>query len=119
MKAIIPAMAMTLALGLASPAFAADGLNGASMSLFWSIPFAGMLLSIALGPLLFADIWHHHYGKISAFWAALILLPMLFMHGAGTTAAIVFHTAALEYIPFMARLCSIPACWPLALALRA
>ncbi len=101
MKAIIPAMAMTLALGFTSPALAAEGLNGASMSLFWAIPFAGMLLSIALGPLLFADIWHHHYGKISAFWAALILLPMLFMNGAGATAAIVFHTAALEYIPFI------------------
>ena len=37
----------------------------------WScIPFACMLLSIALFPLIAPNFWHHHFGKISAFWAA-------------------------------------------------
>ena len=42
----------------------------------WScIPFACMLLSIALWPLLLPDFWHHHFGKISAFWAAALAIP--------------------------------------------
>ena len=71
------------ALGLASPALAAEGLDGSKMPLFWALPFAGMLLSIALGPLLFADVWHHHYGKISALWAALIVVPAALLYGVG------------------------------------
>jgi Na+/H+ antiporter NhaD/arsenite permease-like protein len=85
----------------ASPALAAEALDGAKLSLLWAIPFAGMLLSIALGPLLFADIWHHHYGKIAGFWAALIVVPMAVIYGGDATAHVVFHTAALEYVPFI------------------
>ena len=44
----------------------------------WScIPFACMLLSIALWPLLMPDFWHHHFGKISGFWAATLAIPFL------------------------------------------
>ena len=32
----------------------------------WALPFAGILLSIATGPLLFPKFWHAHYGKIAA-----------------------------------------------------
>ncbi len=99
LKKLLTALALCLA--LTSPAFAAEGLDGSKMALLWAIPFAGMLLSIALGPLLFADIWHHHYGKISALWAALVLVPMAMIYGADITAHVLFHTAALEYIPFI------------------
>ena len=98
-KTILSAVALCIA--LASPAFAADALDGSKMPLLWAIPFAGMLLSIALGPLLFANVWHHHYGKISALWAALILAPMAMIYGFDATAHVLFHTAALEYIPFI------------------
>ena len=44
----------------------------------WScIPFACMLLSIALFPLLAPNIWHHHFGKISAFWALSMAVPFV------------------------------------------
>ena len=99
MKTIISAL--VLALALTSPALAATGVDGSKMPLLWAIPFAGMLLSIALGPLLFADIWHHHYGKISAAWAALIVAPMAVIYGFDATLQVLFHTAALEYIPFI------------------
>ena len=49
--------------------------DGASLSLFWGAPFALILLSIALGPLFFAHTWHHHFGKITAFWTLLFLVP--------------------------------------------
>ncbi len=99
MKKIVSALVLGLA--LTSPALAATGVDGATMPIFWAIPFAGMLLSIALGPLLFADIWHHHYGKISAAWAALIIVPIAMIYGLDATLHVLFHTAALEYIPFI------------------
>ena len=86
---------------ICSPAQAAQGLDGATMSLFWAIPFCGILLSIALGPLLFAHWWHPHYGKAAAFWGAAALIPMLLTFGTSTSAAALFHTLALEYVPFI------------------
>ncbi len=63
-----------------APASAA-ALDGASLSLLWVVPFAGLLLTIALGPLLFPKLWHHHYGKFAFFWAALTLLPLAIAKG--------------------------------------
>ena len=59
--------------------FSADGNNSMHLSandftLFWIIPFLGILLSIALFPLIKPDYWHHNYGKISFFWGALFLI---------------------------------------------
>ena len=105
MKKITAALIWGLA--LTTPALAAEGLDGAKMPLLWAIPFAGMLLSIALGPLLFPDIWHHHYGKISAGWGALIVAPMMAIYGLDATARVLFHTAALEYIPFILMLAAL------------
>ena len=48
----------------------------------WALPFAGMLLSIATGPLLFPSVWHHHYGKIAAAWALAALVPLAVAFGA-------------------------------------
>ena len=56
---------------LPQAAQAAPALDGAAMGWPWALPFAGILLSIATGPLLFPKIWHHHYGKIAAGWALL------------------------------------------------
>ena len=55
----------------ASPALAA-GIDGAALSFLWSIPFIGMLLSIAIFPLANPHFWEHHQGKIAAFWACLL-----------------------------------------------
>ena len=51
------------------PISAHAALPGAELSLCWAIPFAGILLSIALGPLLFAHFWHKNYGKVALMWA--------------------------------------------------
>ena len=53
------------------PISAHAALPGAELSLCWAIPFAGILLSIALGPLLFAHFWHKNYGKVALMWAVL------------------------------------------------
>ena len=49
---------------------------GEALPLWSCIPFAGMLLSIALCPLVTPNFWHHHFGKVSAFWAASMGAPV-------------------------------------------
>ncbi|MCA3301641.1 MAG: sodium:proton antiporter [Roseomonas sp.] len=95
--------ALMLFLALSLPAEAA-GVSGAGMSLAWGLPFAGLLLSIALLPLLAGPIWHHHYGKIAAGWALLLVLPFAVVFGLGVAASEVWHILLQEYIPFIALL---------------
>ena len=58
MRAAILVLAL---LGLAAPAEAA-AIDGRQLGLAWTLPFAGILLSIALMPILTPAFWHHHYG---------------------------------------------------------
>ncbi len=76
-------------------------LDGGTLSLVWSLPFAGMLLSIALFPLIASHTWEHHFGKISAAWAIAFLAPCVALFGVETTWAETLHTIVLEYIPFI------------------
>ena len=95
------AIGVTAFLASALPAAAAEGLTGATMSLWWALPFAGILLSIATGPLLYPHVWEHHYGKITAAWTALLVLPMVATFGVHASLEAVLHTLLLEYIPFI------------------
>ena len=79
---------------------AAD-LNGSTLNLLWGLPFAMILLSIALGPLFFSHIWHHHFGKITAFWTLSFLIPFSLIFGAETGIHTVVHALVEEYIPFI------------------
>ncbi len=83
--------------GLASAA----SLNGAELSLAWGIPFAGILLSIALMPLFLPSFWHHHFGKVAAGWALAFLLPFALVFGPGLAATSLVHAMVAEYIPFV------------------
>lgn len=87
--------------GLPQAAHAAAPLDGAQMSVFWVLPFAGLLLSIATLPLLAPQLWHHHYGKITGGWALAFLLPALATFGSTVTLHELLHTLALEYVPFL------------------
>ena len=90
----------TLFAALPSLAFAAD-VDGSKLSAAWGIPFAGVLLSIAVMPLLAANFWHHHYGKVTAAWALAFLVPFAVIYGFGTAAAGLVHALLAEYIPFI------------------
>ncbi len=83
------------------PALAAGDIGGASMGVVWALPFAGMLFSIALGPILFPHLWEHHYGKFAAFWAVLLLVPLVLSRGFDAALGALLHTALLEYLPFI------------------
>ena len=73
---------------------------GEVLPLFSCIPFACMLLSIALLPLIAANIWHHHFGKIAAFWAASMALPFIYAYK-GTAIHEILHIILADYVPFI------------------
>lgn len=85
---------------MAEPASAAE-LDGKTLSFLWALPFCGLLLSIATGPVLFAHTWEHHYGKIAAMWALLTVVPLVLSRGAGVALEAVLHTMLLEYVSFI------------------
>ena len=89
-----------LLLLISGGAFAAE-LQGSELSALWGVPFAGVLLSIALMPLLAPIFWHHHYGKVTAAWALAFLLPFAAVYGAGMASASLVHALLAEYIPFI------------------
>lgn len=94
------AILTTLALcSFAAPAGAA-AIDGAGLSLLWGLPFAGILLSIALLPLLAPSFWHHHYGKIAALWGLTFLIPFALRDGFGAATHVVLEVALHEYLPF-------------------
>lgn len=79
---------------------AAD-LDGSQLSVLWGVPFAGILLSIAILPLVAPMFWHHHFGKVSAAWALAFLVPFALVFGLGVAGAGVVHALLAEYIPFI------------------
>ena len=88
---------MTVLPGLAN---AAD-FDGSRLSVVWAIPFAGILLSIALMPLMVPSFWHHHFGKVSAAWTLAFFLPFAYFFGVSAAGASLVHAMLAEYIPFI------------------
>ena len=99
MKSIISLFLLSTSLFAGS--YGAPHLEGSDLSIFWVIPFAGILLSIAIFPLVAPEYWHHNFGKISAFWALLFVLPFLVSQGWQIVLYEILHVGLLEYIPFI------------------
>ena len=97
----LPHWASALAL-LASPGLAlAAEFDASQLSPLWGVPFAGMLLSIALMPLLAPVFWHHHFGKVTAVWSLAFLLPFALVFGPAVAGIGFAHALLAEYIPFI------------------
>ena len=85
----------------------APHLNGDSLGILWVLPFVGILLSIAVFPLVAENFWHHNFGKISLFWALLLIIPFTFLQGLQVTIYELLHVGLLEYVPFIILLLSL------------
>lgn len=93
---------LLLACLLLCPAWAgAAEFDASRLSPLWGVPFAGILLSIALCPLLTPRFWHHHYGKIAAGWALAFMVPFALLHGLPNAGSELAHVLVGEYIPFV------------------
>jgi Na+/H+ antiporter NhaD/arsenite permease-like protein len=67
----------------------------------WSaLPFAGILLSIALFPLLAPHFWHHHFPTVSAVWALSFAVPFVLRFG-GEAVHELLHVLIVDYVPFL------------------
>jgi Na+/H+ antiporter NhaD/arsenite permease-like protein len=79
---------------------------GKTLPLWSGFPFAGILLSIALFPLLAPHFWHHHFGKVTAAWALIFAVPFILSYR-GAAAHEILHIYLKDYIPFIILLWSL------------
>ena len=85
---------------------------------WWSgLPFAGILLSIALFPLLAPQFWHHNYPKVALVWGLLLTVPFVWIYRSDAVHEIL-HVLIADYLPFLILLgtfnylrLSKPECW--------
>ena len=73
---------------------------GERLPLWSCIPFAGILLSIALIPMIAPVFWHHHFPKIAFGWGLLFAVPF-FMYYGGEGIHEMLHVMLGEYVPFI------------------
>ena len=97
----MPVRMLSALLMLLPAAAQASGVDGAALPLWWGLPFVLILLSIATGPLFFSHTWHHHFGKITAGWTLLFLIPFSLVYGLDESLHLVVHALVGEYIPFI------------------
>ncbi|MDP4207596.1 MAG: sodium:proton antiporter [Bacteroidota bacterium] len=88
----------TAASGVVSDQFV---LNGAALSPLWALPFLGIILSIALFPLLLSDFWGKHFGKIALAWAVIALLGIGVAQGFGVSLHSLILVMFEQFLPFI------------------
>jgi Na+/H+ antiporter NhaD/arsenite permease-like protein len=79
---------------------------GEILPLYSIIPFVGILLSIAIFPLVAPEFWRKHFTQISLFWAIILAIPFIYFYKL-TAAHEILHTYFLDYIPFIILLWSL------------
>lgn len=76
-------------------------LDGSQLSLMWILPFVGLILSIAVWPLINPHFWESHYGLITAVWSCIFLGALMFNFGLSTTFQEVVGIVFSTYLPFV------------------
>ena len=98
---MIRSAAVAAAAAIAPAAAFASGLDGSQLGIAWAVPFAGILLSIALFPLFLPHFWHHHFGKVAVFWAVCCAVPLWLVTGAQSAFDAIVHILLADYVPFI------------------
>src|SRR5258708_6310969 len=92
----------SLLVALLTPGIAqATPLDGSALHWPWALPFLGILLTIAIAPLLFPKLWHRHYGKLAFVWAALAIVPLAALYDIPTALAAFLHPMLADYMSFI------------------
>jgi len=71
------------------------------MNLAFCIPFAGLLLCIAMLPLVKAEWWEAHQPHAVVFWSLLFVLPFAFVYGPGQAFEKVLECIVDDYLTFI------------------
>ena len=70
-------------------------------SLAYCIPFAGILLCIALFPLVKPTWWEEHQAPVVALWSLAFIIPFVIGFGAHHTAEVVLECIINDYLTFI------------------
>ena len=109
---LILCVILGLAFSVSMEAFGADdahgaegahghGVDGAKLPLWSIIPFVGILLSIAIFPLVLdSHFLVHHGGKMSLIWGLIFAIPYLIAFR-GEAFYDILHIYLIDYIPFI------------------
>ena len=73
---------------------------GEVLPLWSTIPFIGILLSIALFPLVAPKFWHDHFIKVLVFWVLALVIPFLIVFK-WLALHEFLHIILADYIPFI------------------
>jgi len=73
---------------------------GERLPLWSTLPFTGILLSIAIFPLAAPHFWHHHYPKVALAWALSFAVPFLLAYRDAAWHEIL-HIYLVDYVPFI------------------
>lgn len=90
--------------GSAFTALAADASAGSAsgaVPLWMCIPFAGLLLCIAILPLVKPVWWEEHQPLAVAFWSLLFIIPFAVVYGGGEAAETVMECIVDDYLTFI------------------
>lgn len=78
-----------------------SGLGSENLSFWWTLPFCGMLGSLAFMPLLAIHFWEAHYGKVALAWAIITIFALGNAFGLVVAQKEVLHTLFHHYLPFV------------------
>ena len=92
---------LTGLLALAPAPACAAAFDGRTLAWPWAVPFIGLLLSIAIGPLAAGKFWHRHYGKVAVAWSLLTLASIAAVFGASAAVEALVHALLGEYLSFI------------------
>lgn len=70
-------------------------------SLFWAIPFLGIIFSMSFMPLYCPNFWHKHNGYVPAFWSLIYLFFIGYIFGVSKIFDTTFEPIFDHYIPFI------------------
>ena len=102
MKKIVSLLETAALFFMAFPmtAWAAEG-SAESISPAFCIPFAGLLLCVAVLPLIKAEWWESHQLHAVIFWSLLFIVPFAVFWGAGEAAEKVLECIIDDYLTFI------------------
>ncbi len=102
LSALAAALLGVLAFSVTAMAESPAGETGTAVpSLLYCIPFAGILLCIALFPLVMPTWWEEHQAPVVFAWSLAFIVPFVMGFGAHHTAEVVLECIINDYLTFI------------------
>lgn len=102
LSALAAALLGVLAFSVTAMAESPAGETGTAVpSLLYCIPFAGILLCIALFPLVMPTWWEEHQAPVVLAWSLAFIVPFVIGFGAHHTAEVVLECIINDYLTFI------------------